>query len=283
VIPALPANTNEYRFPETTIPANTETMTCAFLEPTTEDQYVTALTSYQGKFGHHLVIFKAVVKEEAGAVRLCNTGADMTNLIPILSSVNFGLAKFPDGMAVFVPKGTQVVLQQHVVNTGDRPVVTHDAVHVTRASPADVKTISGFYGLSDVTFNIAPQEQETTLTFECEVPQDMKVLLMGPHMHEWGTRFKAWAGAKASPAKIIDVPVWEAQFRDEPPAIEFPKDAPLALKKGDIVRTACTFKNTTGEPIKFPKEMCATYGYYYPATTGEEWICGATSVSSTGQ
>ena len=44
------------------------------------------------------------------------------------------------------------------------------------------------------------------------------------------------------------------------------------------MRTHCTFNNTSGKDLEFPAEMCATYGYYFPAPEGSEaWTCAASS------
>jgi hypothetical protein len=275
-VPAAGPDQLVFTMPETTIPAHSEHMFCAYTEPTTEDTYVNRLDSYQGTFGHHFVLFKAISTKDPGTIRPCNTDADMSNLIPVLSSVNFGLADFPPGFAVRVPAGTQLVLQQHYVNTGSRDLITHDVMHVTKVAAAQVKTITAFYGLSNITFSI-PVHAMQKLTFDCQVPQDMNLLLMGPHMHEWGTNFQASAGNPNALSMVLDISGWTTAMRDNPPAKQFPVDAPLHLSKGDVVRTSCTIVNTTDGALEFPKEMCATYGYFYPATDGQEWVCGSST------
>ena len=46
------------------------------------------------------------------------------------------------------------------------------------------------------------------------------------------------------------------------------------LKEGDIIRTRCEFDNATAKALEFPSEMCASYGYYFPAPSGTEaWTC----------
>ena len=269
-----------FHFPEIVVPAATDQIFCQFLEPEKEDVYISSLTSYQGVHGHHLVIFAATDQEPANTVRDCTTPQDMTNLIPIVSSVNFGLAKFPEGMAVRVKKGTQLVLQQHYLNTTEHAIRTHDVSMVTTRKLADVKVTAGFYGTSDINFKLeATPGKPQTVKFECEIPHDLNVLLMGPHMHEWGQTFLAEAGPHDAMQKIIDIPKWDAKMRDFPPVKEYTGDAPLVLKKGDFIRTTCVFNNTTGKPLVFPHEMCATYGYYFPAPEGsEEWTCAGTKV-----
>ncbi|MSP92244.1 MAG: hypothetical protein EXR79_10655 [Myxococcales bacterium] len=274
--PVLPAGHKEFIFPETTIAAGKEVQNCYFVEPLAEDVYYTALESYQGKFGHHAVLFKTSEPEKPGTVRDCTSAEDMIKLSPVMASVNFGLAKFPAGMAVRVKKGTQLVVQQHYVNTGTKAIRVKDILHVKQVTKAEVQTLAGFYGTSDITFVLKPSDAEQTLTYECKVPRDMKLLMIGPHMHEWGLRFKAEAGPEGAMKTLLDINPWKAEYRDEPPVKEFKVGEAYEFKKGDVLKTSCVYKNNTGKALEFPGEMCATYGYYFPAPEGnEEWTCGS--------
>jgi len=137
VVPALEAGDFELAFPEQIIPAGTEKQVCMFLEPTTEDRYFKALKAFQGKYGHHFILFKTASPEEAGSVRDCTESSEMASLTPVLSSVNFGLDSFPDGMAIKVEKGTQMVLQMHYLNTSADDIKVRDVMHVTEVDRED--------------------------------------------------------------------------------------------------------------------------------------------------
>jgi hypothetical protein len=276
-VPPLPEGAREYAFPEQIIPPGTEVQTCWFLDPEQADVYADALESYQGQYGHHMVLFYTAAPEPPGTVRDCTSIADMLTLLPAISSVNFGLEKFPEGMAIRLPAGTQLVVQQHYVNTSDKPIRVRDVMHLHLEAKEEVQTLAGFYGVSDVEFVLPPDPaSEQEVTFECTVPRDMNLLMMGPHMHEWGVRFTAEVERPGeAPEEVVHVEPWMAEFRDNPPVHEFGETSPLRLAAGDILRTKCVFKNTSGAPLEFPSEMCATYGYYFPAPEGSEaWTCG---------
>lgn len=279
-VPAPGADIRVIEMPEQIIPATSETQRCYFLEPEAADIYANALTSFQGKFGHHLVLFRTLAPEPPGTVRDCTSIADMVNLIPVISSVNFGLEEFPPNTALRVPAGTQMVVQQHYVNTGDSPIRVKDILHLRTMDKADVSTLAGFYGLSNVDFQLVPDDSiEQTVEFTCSAPRDMNLLLMGPHMHEWGLRMFTEITHTADGAKeeVQRVDPWQAAYRDEPPVTEWGIDAPRVLKQGDTIHTTCVFKNTAGKVLKFPSEMCATYGYYFPAPEGSDvWTCDGT-------
>lgn len=272
--PPLPPGHIEFKFPETVVRAGTEVQTCYYLEPISEDLYVSALKGYQGKHGHHLVLFHTSQEYPPGTIRDCTSFEDMVALTPILAPVNFGLEKFPEGMAIRVPRGSQLVLQQHIVNTSTRDIATRDVAHLRVLRWEEVRVLAGFYGQSDVTFAIRPIPEQQVVAFRCTAPRDMNLLLVGPHMHEWGVRISVDVGTPGQMRRVVDVHPWRAEYRDYPPVAEFKEEAPLVLHKGDVMRTECVFRNDTAETLRFPREMCAAYGYYFPAPFGDEsWLC----------
>lgn len=276
-IPEPAAGVRVIELAEQIIEPGSEVQLCHFLEPEAGDSYAKSLKAYQGKFGHHLVLFHSVAPEPAGTVRDCTSVADMVNLVPVISTVNFGLDSFAEGMALRIPAGTQMVVQQHYVNTGEDPIRVRDLLHLESTPKEQVKTLAGFYGVTQVDFSLAPDEAiEQEVTFSCEVPADMNVFVMSPHMHEWGVRI--WTrhvkAVDDSSTELLRVDPWQASFRDGPPNTNWPVEAPLVLKKGDRIETTCVYKNTAGKPLEFPSEMCATAGYFFPAPEGSEaWTC----------
>jgi hypothetical protein len=278
-LPPVPDGALEFLFPEQVIPPLSDVQNCLFLDPLEEDLFASALESYQGSHGHHLVLFTTVAPEPPGTIRDCTSVADMLTLIPAISSVNFGLSEFPPNTAIRLAKGAQLVVQQHYVNTGEKPLRVRDGLHLRTIPETEVDTLAGFYGMSDIGFVLPPMEGEQEVTFDCTAPRDMNLLLMGPHMHEWGVRITAEIGRPADGEELVfeeafRIDPWYAEFRDEPPVTEWGIEDPLVLRAGDVVRTTCTFKNNSGEDLDFPSEMCATYGYYFPAPLGNEaWTC----------
>lgn len=280
IVPALPAGSVAYEFPELTIPAGSDVQHCLFLEKTTEDMYVKAFRSYQGKSGHHILLLAAVVTDDPGTVRDCSSAEDMVRFRPVVSSERFGYDQFPEGMAVKVRAGTQLVVQQHYVNTTEHEIRVKDVAHMTPVPESEVETLVGFMGLSDITFEMPASPDVQTMTFDCQIPFDAKLLVMGPHMHDLGVTFRTEMGPAAGPLETkIDIPVWSAEYRDKPPLLKYTKDNAPDLKAGDIVRTTCGFKNTRDDSLTFPEEMCATFGYYFPAVDGqEEIICAGDEI-----
>lgn len=276
-VPEAGSNTRVLELAEQIIEPGSEIMLCHFLEPEAAESFGKALRAYQGKHGHHLVLFRSVAPEPAGTVRDCTSAADMANLVPVISTTRFGVESFPDGMGLRIPAGTQLVVQQHYVNTTEDRLRVRDLLHMDTVAAKDVSVLAGFYGVTEVDFSLDPDEtREQEVVFSCEAPWDMNVFVMSPHMHEWGVRISTRIvhAADASSTELLRVDPWQAHYRDEPPNTTWPMDAPLVVKKGDRIETTCVYKNTTGDPLKFPGEMCAAAGYFFPATMGSEvWTC----------
>lgn len=272
-IPPVPEGYREFLTGERVIPANSEVVLCYYLDPEPEEFFTNQLVSYQGRFGHHLVLFRAVMPKKPGTVSECSNAEDMANLVPVMSSINFGLEKFPAGMGIRVGVATQMVMQQHIVNTSDEPIRVDEAIHLRILKQSDVKTLAGFYGVSDIEFAL-PAGEKHVVEFDCVPPTDMNLLMLGTHMHEHGTKFSAQIGLEGSMQTVIEVDPWEDWYRDTPPIKEWSADDPFVLKKGDIIRTRCEFDNDSDKALEFPSEMCASYGYYFPAPMGSEaWTC----------
>jgi hypothetical protein len=272
-IPDAPDGYREFLTGERMVPAKTEIVLCYYLDPEPAEFFTNQLVSYQGRFGHHLVLFRSVQPKKPGTVSECTSAEDMANLVPVMSSINFGLEKFPEGMGIRVPGATQMVMQQHIVNTSDSPIRVDEAIHLRILDKADVKTLAGFYGVSDIEFSLPPGEKHV-VEFDCVPPHDMNLLMIGTHMHEHGTKFRAQIGQEGSMKTVIEVDPWEDWYRDSPPIEEWSAEDPFVLKEGDIIRTRCEFDNTSTEALEFPSEMCASYGYYFPAPMGAEaWTC----------
>lgn len=249
---------------------------CQYLDVLDDDMYIRAFHSYQGTHGHHLILFTALVQEDAGTVVDCSTGEDMVRFRPVVSNERFGYEQFPPGFAVHVQKGQQLVLQQHYVNTTEHTLRVRDVVQIDPLPASEVTTLVGFLGLSDITFKFPPSPDEQSMVFDCRIPYDANLLVLGPHMHEWGVRFKTEMGPKTGPMDtLIDVPQWSADQRDLPKISKFPVDSPMPMRGGEVIRTTCVFKNTTKHALEFPEEMCATFGYFWPAHEGnEQFVCG---------
>jgi hypothetical protein len=119
-------------------------------------------------------------------------------------------------------------------------------------------------------FSVPPMGK-ASVTFDCEFPMSGKLLLLGGHMHEWGTSFKIESGASVSTlSKMYEVTTWQAEYRDEPP-VNLYLTAPIDIAQGTVMRTTCAWANDMTTELKYPHEMCATFGLL--AGSKEAFVC----------
>jgi hypothetical protein len=171
---------------------------------------------------------------------------------------------FPEGVALKVPAGKQLVLQTHYINTTGATQKTTDHVALNLVDPKDVKQYSNLYAIHDGSFTIDPNAMVTSTSI-CTVDRDLSLLVLGGHMHEFGRHFKLErvddTGATLETLYDKD---WQPQYSSHPPILSWPLDKPLLVPKGTKFRQSCTWDNTTANPMLFPREMCDTFTYYVP-------------------
>jgi hypothetical protein len=274
VIPEIDSTAIRIDVPEGVIPPGTDAMNCYYTEPFTEDVWVSAAEEYQGENGHHLLVFRPIMPKEPGIVEDCRDPAVMATFLPSIFANNFAGGALPDGYAVFIPAGTQLVIQQHYVNVTTDMIRVRDAFVMRTVEPEDVRVPLSFYALTNVEFEIGARA-EGTVQFECRPNEDgMQMVMFGPHMHEWGKHMELELSRDdgASWELLHGVAEWEASYRDLPPVLRRFGD-PLILNTADRVRVSCTYDNDLAEPLVFPKEMCAFFGYYISPSEMSHWIC----------
>lgn len=251
--------------PEAVVPAGEERLFCFHIAYAGGDMAVRNLEPLQGKYGHHAVILSTHEPLPDGTVEDCTDVKNMLRFDPLVIP-SLGL---PDGHGALIPAGTNIVVQSHYVNASDQPLRIRDVLRVETMKLADVTTKAAMFTLNTVNFRVPPGE--STAVADCVAPQDLDLLFIGGHMHEQGKNLEIFFGATEDPTqRIYLADPWRVEYRDEPP-IKKMYDAPLSLKAGDVIRTRCTWNNETGEEMKFPGEMCGSFGYMRGTWT--PWTC----------
>lgn len=209
--------------------------------------------SLQGKGGHHVIFLGAKEPKPAGTVEDCSDGADMSKYDLLMIP-----QELPPGYGTVLPANRKIVIQSHYVNTTDKPIRVRDVVQLTTIPMEDVVTWAAPLATNTIDITLPPGK-ETEVAFDCTIENDVSLLMLGGHMHEWGTKFEALLGPSVDelePFYLADP--WQADFRDVPPVNLFLEN-PMPLAAGTVLRTHCTWNNTEAEAIEFPHEMCATF------------------------
>ena len=191
---------------------------------------------------------------------------EMTDFLPLAIPAN----GWPPGHGSQLKKGTPIVVQMHYVNTGTEPILVRDVVRLKRMDPATVTTWVAPFALNHEGFEVKPHAAGT-ITFDCVVPSEQKLLLIGGHMHENGTSFKVeWGPNVSSLTKLYEVTEWKAEYRDSPPVDLYLTNSKI-IAKDTVMRVTCNWFNAKDTVLKYPHEMCATFGLF--AGTKDAFLC----------
>ena len=176
--------------------------------------------------------------------------------------------------------GTWLTLEVHYNNSAkvpdahDRSGVAVCTTDVPRPQEAGVVT------LGSIAIALPPDNMEHAVTSEFPgsltrlLPEPLHVLWTSPHMHLAGTSFKTEIVRDGQTLPLVDVPMWD--FNSQRAYLKDP--AQTLIMPGDLLRTVCTYKNTTGAAIRFGEktenEMCFNFLAVYPITrvTARQWI-----------
>jgi hypothetical protein len=218
----------------------------------------------QGVGGHHLIVYYTDQKVPVGH-HPC-TDVEMLGLHQIAADAgnNEGVVALPDGYATKVPEGKQLVVQSHYIRTADGPLTVNDSISLKTIEDKDVKEFANSFVMVDGNFKV-PARATATSTTKCAAPQDLDLLIMTGHMHEWGSHYKLERIDETGKSleTLYDAD-WEPLFVAHPPIKTYDPKTPLHFAKGTLLRQTCTWKNTEDTEKAFPREMCVMFSYYIP-------------------
>ncbi|MDP2315644.1 MAG: hypothetical protein Q8P41_22290 [Pseudomonadota bacterium] len=169
---------------------------------------------------------------------------------------------FPDGVALPLAAHQPMMIDYHLLNTGDEPMTGEVWINLHFREADDEPEAARLYVMANITGIDVPAQGEQTLTTTCSFPSDATVLSLTPHMHAHGRSFTASVVSPAGETPLLDTTRWE-----NPETTWF--DPTLAVSAGDAIRFTCAYTNDGDEPIGFgptaDDEMCMLFGYHWPA------------------
>jgi hypothetical protein len=243
--------------PELTIEPGDERVWCAHYRWQGGDAAYDDHHIFQGRYGHHAVLTASNEPKPPGTVEDC-TQADRASQFPAYA---MGV-KLPEGHGVFLPDGMPVVVQFHYVNYGRRPILVRDVVRLHRVPIERVTTWTSMISSNQQRDIAIPAKSSASLAFDCEVTSPGRLVTLTGHMHEQGRRIEIrHVRGGVDLGLLYAVDDWLPEYRDAPPITIFePATAPV-FEPGDVLRTRCTWTNTTSRDLGFPQEMCIGFGY----------------------
>jgi hypothetical protein len=261
-----PNNDLAFKTGDFEVPAG-DSFECFYTDVTTDKELsVTSATGQQGPGGHHVVVYYTDAprdpthhpcddSEMVSWHQIAGSGGDDT-------SGAEGLIGLPDGLAIRVPAGKQLVLQAHYINTTGATQTVSDSVTLHTVEPKDVKAYANYFVMVDAGFEVPPLGTLTS-TSTCTLQRDLDTVVMLGHMHEHGKHYKL-EQLNGDVAETLYEKDWQPSYASHPPTEYHSMAAPLTLKQGTRLRQTCEWNNTTADPLLFPREMCVAFFYYFP-------------------
>ena len=249
-----------------TLEPGLESYTCA-RKTMTEDLWVDGFEATIPVGTHHTLLTMGPPDQPDGTVPC--TVADIRSQSIFSSGVGTDPLTFPPGVALKIPKGTQLLLNLHLFNLSTEPISGTSGTLVHRVAEEDVKLIAEEQLAGTLAITLPAHTQKTTVG-GCLASSDVTIFAVAPHMHKLGVHLKVVGQSSIEGDRVLlDTPY---SFDEQ----SFSIIEPLKLKKGDNIRVECTHDNTTDKQVTFGEsslaEMCFAGLYRYPAD-GSYFIC----------
>lgn len=258
--------------PEMVLMPGEERMTCWVPDWVPERDYrVRRLTGYQGVGGHHVLALVAAIPVAPGDVFDCTSLASLTGFRPLILPDPAEGELLPSGFHVRLPAGAHVVIQSHYINYEASPIRVRDGALFEFAPEGGESTEVGYIIVNHGGVRLPPRSP-TSIQMDC-VPSSsapLNLLAIMGHMHELGTSFSVEHLRGEVRSTIYEVADWDPDYRDRPPITRFSPADPFVLMPGDGLRMHCAWQNASSDEVRFPREMCTTIAYYYPALPGDD-------------
>ncbi len=224
--------------------------------------------------GHHALLMAQESPTEPDGLAPCSEAelmdAQSNGGFSLLAGVSYesdGVAyEFPSKpvqVGLFVPAGTQLILDAHYLNSGSETKEGCASIDLYRGKPVVAKlqfrTVLPVeqYGL------VVPAQGDVDVTYEEPTGGAFRVAAASSHMHDGGTHFRM--SVKETGKVLYETTQWA-----EPQPAVFDTEK-VVLEEGQTLVLDCSFENPTAQDQKFPTQMCV--GGMYLLSCGLPGAC----------
>lgn len=222
-----------------------------------EDVYVKAFRAQAPEGTHHTLLLRAGGGPDGEAECGPTLGADMLHA----SGVGTDDLTFPEGVAVKIPAGTQLLLNLHLFNTTSS-VLKGVSGTLVQTMPVDQVKQTAEMVLAGATSISVPPFGTQTVQGQCLFPGAATISTVWPHMHQYGTHMKVVHQGAAGSKVLHDGPFAFGEQKNYP--IE-----PVNVAPGENILIECSYQNPTAQTVSWgdssTAEMCFAGLYRYPA------------------
>ena len=150
----------------------------------------------------------------------------------------------PEGMALRLDKGTDLILNTHLQPSG-KPEVIQPSIGIYFTPHAATKLPMLLQLENDLKLDIPPGQKEFLVTDEFTLPVDVDLMAIYPHAHYLGKDIQAFAtlpdGAKKS---LIHIPQWNLNWQ-----AVYRYAEPVRLPKGTTISLRYVYDNSEQNPL----------------------------------
>jgi hypothetical protein len=138
--------------------------------------------------------------------------------------------------------------------------------------------VAGTFNMDAGGFELYPG-RVTTERFSCPWEDEVTILSLGGHMHDYGASYLITHEVEAGSETLYEVQEWAPAYRFSPLTTGF-EDGELIARPGERFATTCTWYNDGGTTLRYPDEMCTTFGVGYPLP--DNYYCDSGNIVGGG-
>jgi hypothetical protein len=217
---------------------------------------------------HHTVLTAVAGGNTPDGVVSCS-GNDISGHQIYGSGVGTEASTLPDGIAMHVQAGEQLVLNLHLFNTRDGALDGISGV-MARPMPADqVSQVAEGVLAGPLGFKLPVGR--ATANGKCTFSHAATIFSVQPHMHQLGVHMKVIAQRAAAGSVTLFDDDYSFDTQQRYPA------SMVAMQAGDTVKVECTYQNDTQHTVSWGQssldEMCFAGLARFPADPGSSYLC----------
>lgn len=225
-----------------------------------EDMYIVEFRATTPLGTHHSVLTIGNRNAPDGPSP-CHAGTNANAMI-YGAGIDTNPIALPDGVAMPVRAGQQLLLNLHLYNVSDAELTGTSAVEIRTIPQSEVVHEAEVLLMGKVATLQVPPGQSTQMG-SCTMNGDVTLFMVNPHMHRYGTHMRV----VAERAGMEDLEIYSGDYNFEDQQI-YPIE-PVSMNRWDTVRVYCSYNNTSGSPVPWgdssDQEMCFATTYRYPA------------------
>ncbi len=221
----------------------------------TEDTYIKTIVPIAPTGTHHFVLMLGDPDGPDGTTDCTST---LTKPAIFASGLGVEPLTMPEGIAVHLVPGQQLLLNLHLFNTSDDVLAGTSGIAMMTSPPVDTAHSAGVV-LAGKMAGLSIGQGTVTQEGTCTTPEaGTTMFAVAPHMHLLGTHLKATYGSNILYDR--DFAFDDQQFQTMPPVV---------TTAGGKLDVTCTYENHTGSTVGFGEstndEMCFAITFAYPA------------------